>query len=123
MDDTQARTVPAMTAPLAPIGFGKNKIPKLIMIDHVQLMAGMNRKNQDRRLEIEDISNSCKHMAREFKATVILLSQLNRACEIENRRPQLSDSFAQRADRWNRTRRMLCFSCIGPRSLRQEPRP
>jgi replicative DNA helicase len=90
MDDTRARTVPAMTGRLRRLA-SQNKIPKLIMIDHVQLMVGMNRKNQDRRLEIEDISNSCKHMAREFKATVILLSQLNRACEIENRRPQLSD--------------------------------
>jgi replicative DNA helicase len=30
-------------------------------------------------------------MAGEYKATCMVLSQLNRQCEIENRRPQLSD--------------------------------
>jgi replicative DNA helicase len=90
LDDTRARTVPAMTTALRRL-VTQDKIPKLIMIDHVQLMIGMSRKNQDRRLEIEDIANALKHLAREFKATVILLSQLNRDCERENRRPQLSD--------------------------------
>jgi replicative DNA helicase len=92
MDDTRARTVPAMTARLRRLA-AQGKIPKLIMIDHVQLMVGMSRKNQDRRLEIEDISNAMKNMAREFKATVILISQLNRACETRmgDHRPQLSD--------------------------------
>ena len=89
MDDTRARTIPAMTAALRKLA-AQGRLPKLIMIDHVQLMAGMNRKNQDRRLEIEDISNGCKAMARDFKATVILLSQLSRASEYKNRRPKLS---------------------------------
>jgi replicative DNA helicase len=92
MDDTRARTIPAMTAALRKLA-AQGKIPKLIMIDHCQLMVGMNRKNQDRRLEIEDIANSCKAMAGDFGATVILLSQLNRACDARSgdHRPVLSD--------------------------------
>lgn len=90
VDDTGARTVPAMTAVLRRLA-SEGKVPKLIMIDYVQLMVGVNRKHQDRRLELEGISNALKRLARETKTTVILLSQLNRDCEKENRRPQLSD--------------------------------
>jgi replicative DNA helicase len=92
MDDTRARTVPAMTAALRRL-VAQGKIPKLVLIDHVQLMVGLSRKSQDRRLEIEDISNSMKNLAKEFKVTVILLSQLNRGCDTRpgDHRPMLSD--------------------------------
>ena len=90
LDATKARTVPAMESALRRL-VAQNKIPKLIMIDHVQLMVGINRKNLEPRLELQDISHATKRMAKEFGATVLLLSQLNRDCERENRRPQLSD--------------------------------
>ena len=91
MDDTRARTIPAMTAALRRLA-AQGKIPKLIMIDHVQLMAG-NRKDGNRHAEIEAISGACKCMAGDFNATVILLSQLSRACDARqgDHRPQLSD--------------------------------
>jgi replicative DNA helicase len=91
LDDTKARTIPAMTAALRKLA-AQGKIPKLIMIDHVQLMAG-NRKDGNRHHEIEAISGACKCMASDFDATVILLSQLNRACDTRqgDHRPQLSD--------------------------------
>jgi replicative DNA helicase len=91
LDDTRARTIPAMTAALRKL-VAQGKTPKLIMIDHVQLMAG-NRKDGNRHAEIEAISGACKCMAGDFNATVILLSQLNRACDQRqgDHRPQLSD--------------------------------
>lgn len=90
IDDTRARTESAMLAALRRL-IAQGKRPKVIMIDHVQLMTGSGRKNQDRRLEIEAISNGMKHLATDYGVAVVLLSQLNRDCERENRRPQLSD--------------------------------
>ena len=62
----------------------------LIIVDYLQLMHGLNKEN--RVLEVQEISQGLKNIARELDVPVIALSQLSRAIEQRNtRRPQLSD--------------------------------
>jgi len=64
---------------------------KLVVIDYIQLMQ-MPGKNDNRVNELSDISRSLKGLAKEVKAPVIVLSQLNRGVEQRpNKRPQMSD--------------------------------
>lgn len=63
---------------------------KLIMIDYLQLMKGSTKRaQQDRRLEIDEISSGLKATAKELNVPVIALSQLNREAE-EMGSPKLS---------------------------------
>lgn len=63
----------------------------LVVIDYLQLIRTERREKQ-RYLEVGEITRTLKQMARELKAPVLLLSQLNRSCETrENKRPLLSD--------------------------------
>lgn len=64
----------------------------LIIIDYLQLIQGENPRNQNRFLEIGEISRSIKMMARELDVPVLALSQLSRSLEMRtNKRPTLSD--------------------------------
>ncbi len=65
----------------------------LIMIDYIQLMSsGSSKKDQNRQLEIAEISRSLKLIARELDVPVVALSQLSRQIETRNPPlPQLSD--------------------------------
>ncbi len=63
----------------------------LVIIDYLQLMTG-NGRTDSRQQEISEISRSLKALAREIKAPVIALSQVNRACEARpDHRPMMSD--------------------------------
>lgn len=69
---------------------------KLIVIDYLQLLKSTSRRAQDnRQLEIAEISNGVKALAKELEIPIIVLAQLNR--NPENRtgeskgRPKLSD--------------------------------
>ncbi len=63
----------------------------LVVVDYLQLMKGM-KNNQDRHLEISEITRSLKNLAKELELPIIALSQLSRAVESRNdKRPQLSD--------------------------------
>jgi replicative DNA helicase len=88
IDDTRARTVPAVTAALRKLG-ARHPV-RLVIIDHLQLMKGAGRF-ESRHQELSEISHSLKHLAGQMDVTVVLLSQLNRECEKSARRPQLSD--------------------------------
>jgi len=88
IDDTRARTIPAVTSAIRK-WMAKHAI-RLVIIDHLQLMKGVGRF-ENRHHELSEISHSLKHMAGQFNVTVSLLSQLNRECEKAGRRPQLSD--------------------------------
>lgn len=62
----------------------------IIFVDYLQLMKGNNRES--RTLEVGEISQGLKNIAKELDVPVIALSQLSRAIEQrQSRRPQLSD--------------------------------
>jgi replicative DNA helicase len=66
---------------------------KLFVIDYLQLLNSSSRKAQEnRQIEIAEISSGIKALAKELGVPVIVLSQLNREIEKEkNRKPRLSD--------------------------------
>jgi replicative DNA helicase len=88
IDDTRARTIPAITAALRKL-IARHEVG-LVIIDHLQLMKCTGRV-ESRHHELSEISHSLKHLAGELDVPVVLLSQLNRDCEREKRRPQLAD--------------------------------
>jgi replicative DNA helicase len=64
----------------------------LIVVDYLQLMHGSGLYKENRVLEIGEISQGLKNIARELKVPVLSLAQLSRA--VENRgtkQPMLSD--------------------------------
>ncbi|MFO7972889.1 MAG: replicative DNA helicase [Desulfobacterales bacterium] len=64
----------------------------LVIIDYLQLMDGGRSKDQNREREIAEMSRKFKLMAMELDIPVMVISQLNRNCEMRNdKRPRLSD--------------------------------
>lgn len=65
----------------------------IIVIDYLQLMSTLKRRNEGRTQEITEISRSLKALARELNIPILALSQLSRAVESRGRdkRPILSD--------------------------------
>lgn len=62
----------------------------IIFVDYLQLMHGNN--TESRTLEVGEISQGLKNIAKELDVPIIALSQLSRAVEQrQSRRPQLSD--------------------------------
>lgn len=64
----------------------------VLIIDYLQLIIPVNKKNQNKENEISDMSRGFKLLAKELDIPIILLSQLNR--EVEKRgdkKPKLSD--------------------------------
>lgn len=65
----------------------------IIFVDYLQLMRGRSRHTDNRVLEVQEISQGLKNIARELNIPVVALSQLSRNIEQRGgkRRPQLSD--------------------------------
>jgi replicative DNA helicase len=63
----------------------------LIVIDYLQLISGMGDSRTPREQQISEISRGLKSLAKELEVPVLVLSQLNREAEKENRQPRLSD--------------------------------
>ncbi len=64
----------------------------LIAIDYLQLIKPTNKPGRSRENEVSDISAGLKGIAKEFRAPVMALSQLNRKCEERpDKRPQMMD--------------------------------
>ncbi|NLE31037.1 replicative DNA helicase [Candidatus Dojkabacteria bacterium] len=62
----------------------------IIFVDYLQLMHGNSRES--RTLEVGEVSQGLKNLAKELSVPVVALSQLSRAIEQrQSRRPQLSD--------------------------------
>lgn len=65
---------------------------KLLVIDYLQLMRGVQRKNGNREQEISEISRGLKEIAKENGITVLALAQLNRGLESRaDKRPITAD--------------------------------
>lgn len=64
----------------------------MIVIDYLQLMGGVG-SHVAREQVISDISRSLKALAKDLSVPVVVISQLNRSCEMrgENKRPMVAD--------------------------------
>ena len=95
IDETPAMSVASIRAKARRIA-RKNGGLALIIIDYLQLMQAMNggRRDGNRVQEISEITRGMKILAKELDAPVILLSQLSRSVESQDRKskkPILSD--------------------------------
>ena len=68
----------------------RDKGLSLLVVDYLQLITGRGRFNS-RQEEVASISRGLKGLAKELQIPVLVLSQLTRAPERDERRPQLSD--------------------------------
>ena len=91
IDDTPAITMSALRTRCRRLK--RTKGLSLIIIDYLQLMRpSVGTKPESRVLEISQITQGLKAIAKEMEVPVIALSQLSRAVESrEDKRPQLSD--------------------------------
>ena len=91
IDDTPAITLAAMRTRARRLK--RTKGLALIVVDYLQLMrAAAGTKPENRVLEIGQITQGLKAIAKELEVPVIALSQLSRAVETrEDKRPQLAD--------------------------------
>lgn len=62
----------------------------LIVVDYLQLVRGSGRK-ENRAVEVGEVSMGLKALAKELNIPVVVLAQLNRDCEKDNRPPRMSD--------------------------------
>ncbi|HQB81929.1 MAG TPA: DnaB-like helicase C-terminal domain-containing protein [Candidatus Rifleibacterium sp.] len=61
---------------------------KILIVDHIQHCKGFGK---DRRTEVENISSTFQDLLKELNVPGIMLSQISRKIEGENRRPVMSD--------------------------------
>jgi replicative DNA helicase len=88
IDQSRAHTPAAVSIALRKL---RAKHPvDLVVIDHLQLMKVSGRA-ESRHQELSEICHGFKRLAGEMNCSVVLLSQLSRVCEVEKRRPKLSD--------------------------------
>lgn len=90
IDDSGRVTLPQLAAKLRRFASRHGRVG-LVVVDYLQLMEGHGRSD-GRNDEISRISRGLKQLAREFKAPVLALSQLNRKSEERaDKRPMMSD--------------------------------
>lgn len=64
---------------------------RLLVVDYLQLMHTITKRTENRESEVRNISNGIKGILKELGIPGIILAQLNRNVEKENRRPRMSD--------------------------------
>jgi replicative DNA helicase len=91
IDDTPALTISAIRTRARRLRRQHNL--GLVVVDYLQLLQGSGRGGQENRvLEISEITRGLKAIAKELDVPVLALSQLSRAVEArDNKRPMLSD--------------------------------
>jgi replicative DNA helicase len=88
IDDSASITVLEMGAQLRRLK--REQDVSLVIVDYIQLIATRGRFG-NRNEEVSSISRSLKALAKELRVPILVLSQLTRAPEREDRRPQLAD--------------------------------
>ena len=88
IDDSSALTIMEMRAKARRI-YSRKKLG-LVIVDYLQLVSGTDSR-APREQQVAEVSRGLKAMAKELDLPVIVLSQLNRSSEKENRAPRLSD--------------------------------
>ena len=63
----------------------------ILFIDYLQLLRGPQAKRENRQVEVSDISQCVKAIARELQIPVVVLAQVNRSPATEMRQPRASD--------------------------------
>ena len=63
---------------------------ELIVVDYLQLLRS-DRRTENRAVEVAEISQGLKALARELGVPLIAVAQLNRSVDTEQRRPRMSD--------------------------------
>jgi replicative DNA helicase len=88
IDDAGSATVVEMGAKLRRLK--RDKGLSLVIVDYLQLVSGRG-KFGNRNEEVSSITRGLKGLAKELKVPVLVLSQLTRAPEREDREPRLAD--------------------------------
>ncbi|MGH9792866.1 MAG: replicative DNA helicase, partial [Candidatus Acidiferrales bacterium] len=88
IDDAGSTTVVEMGAKARRLK--RDKGLSMVIVDYLQLIHARGRFNS-RNEEVTSISRGLKALAKELKVPVVVLSQLTRTPEREDRRPQLAD--------------------------------
>jgi replicative DNA helicase len=88
IDDSSNLTIMEMRAKARRI-YARKKLG-LVIVDYLQLVSGSDPR-APREQQVAEVSRGLKAMAKELDLPVIVLSQLNRSSEKENRTPRLSD--------------------------------
>lgn len=70
---------------------GRNHRRQLILVDYLQIVKPRQVRGRNREQEIAEMSREFKELASALKCPVVILSQLSREMERDNRRPQLRD--------------------------------
>ena len=88
VDDSSNLTIMEMRAKARRI-YARKKLG-LVIVDYLQLVSGTDSR-APREQQVAEVSRGLKAMAKELDLPVLVLSQLNRSSEKENRTPRLSD--------------------------------
>lgn len=90
IDDSASSTVLEMGAKARRLK--RDRGLSLMIVDYLQLVVPTHSgRNTNRQEEVSGISRSLKGLAKELKVPIMVLSQLTRAPEREERKPQLAD--------------------------------
>src|SRR6202008_3344730 len=90
IDDSASSTVLEMGAKARRLK--RDRGLSLMIVDYLQLVVPTNSgRGTNRQEEVSSISRALKGLAKELKVPVVVLTQLTRAPEREERKPQLSD--------------------------------
>ncbi|HEY2647453.1 MAG TPA: replicative DNA helicase [Candidatus Acidoferrales bacterium] len=88
IDDSGSATVAEINAKIRRVS--RDRKLSLVVVDYLQLIAAHGRFG-NRNEEVSSITRGLKALAKELKMPVLVLSQLSRASEKEDRLPMLSD--------------------------------
>jgi replicative DNA helicase len=89
IDDSASATVLEMGAKARRLK--RDRGLSLLIVDYLQLVVPTTRRGSNRQEEVSSMSRALKGLAKELKVPIVVLSQLTRAPEREERKPQLAD--------------------------------